>query len=253
MKPGKASLAAQTLNAVWSMSWRWLHGEVGSAAPTKEQLSAGIARLPGRSLLVGYDGCLGLDSDPHPDQDSTSTMPVPPRKGKGRAKPKAKRRACVYCGSPATTMDHLRPVIDKQGLPSGYLSDIWNRVPACPTCNCSKGNSTWEEFMSRTTGKAPLARGVHPTTHAWRVGRLRTFAKAGEDFLKRWHAQHYTEAIQRIRARLEASLKAHEQDMLHIQALVVAAGAHDNFGVDPPVAAAATPPNKTSKRPRKAQ
>jgi hypothetical protein len=126
-------------------------------------------------------------------------------------------------------VDHLRPVIDKQGLPSGYLSDMWNQVPACSTCNCSKGNSSWEEFMARTTGKAPLARGVHPTTHAWRVGRLRTFVRAGEEFLKRWHVQQYTEAIMDIRRRLETCLRAHEQDILRIQALVRATGTHDNI------------------------
>jgi 5-methylcytosine-specific restriction endonuclease McrA len=47
---------------------------------------------------------------------------------------------CFYCGEPATTVDHLRPVS------RGGTDDKSNLVAACSDCNGSKGDRTPAEF-----------------------------------------------------------------------------------------------------------
>lgn len=62
---------------------------------------------------------------------------VPKREGKARL-----RRGifddwggdCAYCGSQADTLDHVRP------LARGGLTSRTNLVPACSSCNLSKGH-----------------------------------------------------------------------------------------------------------------
>jgi hypothetical protein len=53
---------------------------------------------------------------------------------------------CVYCGGDVTEWDHLRPIVKNQ-RPTGYISEIRNLVPACGTCNQSKGNRDWRAWM----------------------------------------------------------------------------------------------------------
>lgn len=60
---------------------------------------------------------------------------------------------CAYCGDKLTEWDHLRPLV-KGRMPTGYISEIYNLVPACGKCNQSKGNSNWKEWM---LGKADLS------------------------------------------------------------------------------------------------
>ena len=54
---------------------------------------------------------------------------------------------CAYCGSPAvSTWDHFFPlVVDK--LPTGYITEIYNLVPCCSSCNSSKGSKNWELWI----------------------------------------------------------------------------------------------------------
>src|SRR6266850_5675274 len=52
---------------------------------------------------------------------------------------------CVYCGEPAATWDHLFNNV-KDSRFSGYGNRIFNLVPACRTCNESKGGKDWREF-----------------------------------------------------------------------------------------------------------
>jgi 5-methylcytosine-specific restriction endonuclease McrA len=53
---------------------------------------------------------------------------------------------CSYCGSAASEWDHLRPlVVNKR--PTGYISEIYNLVPACGKCNQSKGNKPWADWI----------------------------------------------------------------------------------------------------------
>jgi hypothetical protein len=66
---------------------------------------------------------------------------------------------CSYCGDTATEWDHLRPlVVDK--LPTGYISEIHNLVPACGKCNQSKGNKPWRQWMFGSAKLSPQTRGI---------------------------------------------------------------------------------------------
>lgn len=60
---------------------------------------------------------------------------------------------CAYCGDPYTEWDHFYPLV-KDKMPTGYISEIHNLVPACGKCNQSKGNMHWKTWM---LGKAPLS------------------------------------------------------------------------------------------------
>ena len=66
---------------------------------------------------------------------------------------------CAYCGGIASEWDHLRPlVINKR--PTGYISEIYNLVPACGKCNQSKGNKPWKAWMQSTAKLSPRVRGI---------------------------------------------------------------------------------------------
>lgn len=49
---------------------------------------------------------------------------------------------CFYCGRPATTVDHLLPVV------RGGSDQEHNLVAACTDCNGSKGDKTPAEFKN---------------------------------------------------------------------------------------------------------
>lgn len=66
----------------------------------------------------------------------------PPRPGRKPREPLWLGRACVYCGRPATTVDHVIP--RSRGGPNAQ----WNLVPACKECNHEKGSLTAEEFLA---------------------------------------------------------------------------------------------------------
>lgn len=55
---------------------------------------------------------------------------------------------CVYCGKDAATWDHLYNNV-VNGRFSGYGHRIFNLVPACRTCNESKGNKHWRDFLEK--------------------------------------------------------------------------------------------------------
>lgn len=54
---------------------------------------------------------------------------------------------CVYCDAPAATWDHLYNNV-QGGRYSGHGNRIFNLVPACRTCNESKGAKHWREFVA---------------------------------------------------------------------------------------------------------
>lgn len=60
---------------------------------------------------------------------------------------KDKNYLCVYCGeNRANSWDHIRPlIVDKR--PSGYIHEISNLIPACSSCNSSKGNKSVDDFF----------------------------------------------------------------------------------------------------------
>ena len=66
---------------------------------------------------------------------------------------------CTYCGSSSTEWDHLRPlVLNKK--PTGYISEIYNLIPACGKCNQSKGNKSWSDWMVSDAKLSPKSRGI---------------------------------------------------------------------------------------------
>ena len=70
---------------------------------------------------------------------------------------RGKELKCVYCDEPATEWDHFRPLISNK-KPSGYMTDIYNLVPCCHLCNCSKGAKDWKTYLRSTSKKSARAR-----------------------------------------------------------------------------------------------
>lgn len=86
-------------------------------------------------------------------------------------------RSCSYCGTPATDWDHLRPLV-RNRRPTGYIDEIRNLVPACGTCNQSKGASDWRHWINGNAKGSPRSRGVADL--AARIERLENFEKWGD-------------------------------------------------------------------------
>jgi hypothetical protein len=130
------------------------------------------------------------------------------------------QKKCVYCGDKAELLDHFRPLVAVNGMPTGFAATPWNLVPACQLCNSSKKNRPWAKFMSCVTGKAPLARirgaqkpsaaaAAAAAAHARRVARLRAFDAKGMRHLQSWMNPAYRKALQAIRVELKNALLAH--------------------------------------------
>ena len=66
---------------------------------------------------------------------------------------------CIYCGEHANTWDHLYPLIVNQA-PSGYFHEINNLVPSCNTCNSSKGNQHYENWLIGNSERVMIIRNV---------------------------------------------------------------------------------------------
>jgi hypothetical protein len=81
---------------------------------------------------------------------------------------------CAYCGGPSTEWDHLRPLV-RGKMPTGYISEIANLVPACGKSNQSKGKQEWEAWMRSAAPKSPASRMV-PDLET-RIQRLKKFEK----------------------------------------------------------------------------
>ena len=118
-------------------------------------------------------------------------------------------RRCVYCGDPATAMDHFRAFMQPRGRPSGFQDDMWNMVPCCITCNSSKGNRNWRLFMSRKSGKTPLARGVSAATHRRRVRRLEAFELTGNKYVEKWASNKFTVRLDALRTSMLQTMAKH--------------------------------------------
>lgn len=86
------------------------------------------------------------------------------------------KRVCVYCGTPATDWDHLRPMV-RGKRPTGFIDEIRNLVPSCGPCNQSKGASEWRKWMEGTARGSPKTRGV-PDLQG-RMVRLERFEQWG--------------------------------------------------------------------------
>jgi 5-methylcytosine-specific restriction endonuclease McrA len=81
---------------------------------------------------------------------------APPRwKAIRRAVFATKGRLCWWCGRPATTIDHVLPVV----LGGGHTPD--NLVPACRRCNYSRGATVGNRL--RSTSNAA----IWPSARRW--------------------------------------------------------------------------------------
>jgi len=83
---------------------------------------------------------------------------------------------CSYCGSVASEWDHLRPLVLNK-LPTGYISEIHNLVPACGKCNQSKGNKPWGKWMLSDAKLSPKSRAIKDIE--LRIQRLREYENWG--------------------------------------------------------------------------
>jgi hypothetical protein len=117
------------------------------------------------------------------------------------------KQVCVYCGDATTGQDHFRPVVGPDSLPTGYCEDIWNMVTCCPTCNSSKGNRHWREFMNSSTPRSPKGRGC--TGVSKKIQRLEKFAAAGSTRAQRWNKSSLSNVLSKLRAALQASTVRH--------------------------------------------
>jgi len=86
------------------------------------------------------------------------------------------KRSCVYCGTPATDWDHLRPLV-KGKQPTGYINEIRNLVPACGPCNQSKSGTDWLSWMMGSAKGSPRTKGVADLDD--RVAKLKAFVAWG--------------------------------------------------------------------------
>lgn len=84
--------------------------------------------------------------------------------------------SCVYCGASTTDWDHLRPLV-KGKMPTGYISEIRNLVPACGPCNQSKGGSDWKVWMSGDAKGSPKSKSV--SNVQGRIAQLEKFVAWG--------------------------------------------------------------------------
>lgn len=81
---------------------------------------------------------------------------------------------CAYCGDRSTEWDHLRPLITNQ-LPTGYITEIANLMPACGKCNQSKGKRDWREWMISSSPLSPATRGIKDIDD--RIRRIEQFTE----------------------------------------------------------------------------
>lgn len=81
---------------------------------------------------------------------------------------------CAYCGGEKTTWDHMRPLVVNH-RPTGFISEIANLVPCCGTCNSSKGNQPWRDWMLGNAKHSPTRRRVADV--ADRVSRLEEYER----------------------------------------------------------------------------
>lgn len=81
---------------------------------------------------------------------------------------------CAYCGDSASEWDHFRPLVSGK-MPTGYISEIRNLVPACGKCNQSKGNKYWKDWMLSDAKLSPKSRKIQNLSYL--ITRLEKYEK----------------------------------------------------------------------------
>lgn len=97
--------------------------------------------LKGRQSTM--NGSLASALAPHDDYDDE--MVVAALKMLGQ-EPEG-QLSCVYCEAPAHTWDHLYSLTLEKRF-SGFGHVLGNLVPACKSCNSSKGKRPWEQVLA---------------------------------------------------------------------------------------------------------
>ena len=59
-----------------------------------------------------------------------------------------KNNKCAYCGQPANSADHIHPLVNG-AVASGSITEIYNLLPCCATCNSSKGGEDFIHWYSK--------------------------------------------------------------------------------------------------------
>ena len=54
---------------------------------------------------------------------------------------------CAYCGTKATSVDHIHPLVDNCKA-SGNITEIYNLIPCCASCNSSKSNKSFDVWYN---------------------------------------------------------------------------------------------------------
>lgn len=138
---------------------------------------------------------------------------------------------CVYCGNAYNQLEHFRPLV-KNGRPTGYITEIRNLVPSCGTCNYSKGNSDWKEWMSGNAPKSPKSRGIKDIDA--RIQALERYEQWGNvhpfdvELFRQELGEERWDTYWEYRAQIEAVMrKAHEESQ---QILAILEKFLDNLG-----------------------
>jgi hypothetical protein len=111
---------------------------------------------------------------------------------------------CAYCGDKeATDLDHFRAVV-KNKFVSRFITDIYNLVPACGTCNQSKSGSDWKDWIIGIAPKNPKNRGVENleqiivnlhSFEKWSDSKVRVLA---DDFLNSKELKDYMDSCENL-------------------------------------------------------
>lgn len=59
-----------------------------------------------------------------------------------------KDNKCAYCGQSANTTDHIHPLVNGSNA-SGDITEIYNLIPCCATCNSSKGGESFVDWYDK--------------------------------------------------------------------------------------------------------
>lgn len=142
----------------------------------------------------------------------------------------------AYCGDTYTEWDHFHPLI-KDKMPTGYISEIHNLVPACGKCNQSKGNKHWKTWMLSNAELSPFSRRIPDIEH--RIKRLenyeRQYTPIRLDFEKivgkdMWQ-QHWTNC-QALRALMQESQKHSDKLKAIIHNAISQEKNHEEFSTE---------------------
>ena len=144
---------------------------------------------------------------------------LPPEEKRLRATILKREDVCVYCGDAARTKDHFRPVIARNGMPSGYCDDEWNIVPAGQTCNSCKGNRHWRLFMEMSTPASPRGRSIPYLQR--KIVVLAKFEQAGKP--QTWNVRTPAKRPAAMKCSIRSMTAAHADTVLSFRTATVAA------------------------------